>query len=269
MALFYAGVETPLIGGHGGLLPGYYARAQAGLYHPSLLASFCIFASAVLAHADANLSSTLRRTAQAAIAIAVLLTFSRGIIAFALSVVIRAACGRGHRRVAIFCAVASVACIALLTLPNVRLDPSRPLSVHLRDTPSMHRRAITSSFRTFIAHPLWGTGPGTHPGQLKPGMPFDAHLTPLNVAATLGVPALVGFLAIPLALWRRRRRPTDIATWSGLAGLGLDALAQDVEDFRHLWVLFGLADRAPDHGNGPVGGERARGLRRETTEDVL
>jgi hypothetical protein len=24
-------------------------------------------------------------------------------------------------------------------------------------------------------------------------------------------------------------------------GLGLDALASDVEDFRHLWVLFGLA----------------------------
>jgi hypothetical protein len=24
--------------------------------------------------------------------------------------------------------------------------------------------------------------------------------------------------------------------------MGLDALAQDVEDFRHLWILFGLAD---------------------------
>ncbi len=36
-------------------------------------------------------------------------------------------------------------------------------------------------------------------------------------------------------------RPTSIAIWSGIAGLGIEALAQDVEDFRHLWVLIGLA----------------------------
>jgi hypothetical protein len=27
-----------------------------------------------------------------------------------------------------------------------------------------------------------------------------------------------------------------------LAGLGLDGLGQDVEDFRHVWVALGLAD---------------------------
>jgi len=43
-------------------------------------------------------------------------------------------------------------------------------------------------------------------------------------------------------LWRRRWRPTDLAIWSGLAGLLLDGLAQDVESFRHLWVMIGLAD---------------------------
>ncbi|MGH9938924.1 MAG: hypothetical protein ACREAM_22005, partial [Blastocatellia bacterium] len=36
-------------------------------------------------------------------------------------------------------------------------------------------------------------------------------------------------------------RPSDLAIWGGLAGLGLDALAQDVEDFHHLWVMIGLA----------------------------
>jgi hypothetical protein len=32
-----------------------------------------------------------------------------------------------------------------------------------------------------------------------------------------------------------------------LAGLGLDGLGQDVEDFRHVWIALGLADadRAP------------------------
>jgi hypothetical protein len=27
-----------------------------------------------------------------------------------------------------------------------------------------------------------------------------------------------------------------------LAGLGLDGLGQDIEDFRHVWVALGLAD---------------------------
>ena len=72
-------------------------------------------------------------------------------------------------------------------------------------------------------------------------MPCDAHFTPLNVAATLGLPALAALVAVPILLWRRRSRPTDLAVWGGLAGLALDALAQDVEDFRHLWVLFGMA----------------------------
>ena len=61
------------------------------------------------------------------------------------------------------------------------------------------------------------------------GQPFDAHCTPLNVAATLGLPALAGFALIPFALWRSRSRPLDRATWGMLAGLALDALGQDVE----------------------------------------
>jgi hypothetical protein len=33
-----------------------------------------------------------------------------------------------------------------------------------------------------------------------------------------------------------------VAIWSGLAGLGLDAIGQDVEHFRHVWIMLGLAD---------------------------
>ena len=75
---------------------------------------------------------------------------------------------------------------------------------------------------------------------------FDAHLTPLNIAATLGLPALLGFLLVPIALWRARRRPTDRALWGMLAGLALDGLGQDVEDFRHVFVAFGLVDAERD-----------------------
>ena len=40
----------------------------------------------------------------------------------------------------------------------------------------------------------------------------------------------------------RRRRPTDVATWSALAAMALDSLSMDIHRFRHLWVLLGLAD---------------------------
>jgi hypothetical protein len=74
------------------------------------------------------------------------------------------------------------------------------------------------------------------------GLPFRAHFTPLNVAATMGLPALAALVFLVVVLWRERRRPTPIATWSGLAGLAIDGLAQDIEHFRHVWVMVGLAD---------------------------
>ena len=58
----------------------------------------------------------------------------------------------------------------------------------------------------------------------------------------MGLPALLALVGLVIALWRQRRQPTDTATWSGLAGLGVDAIGQDVEHFRHVWVMFGLAD---------------------------
>ena len=63
LALFYAGVETPLVGGYGDLLPSRsYARVQAGLYHPNLLARYCIFAAAVVSMPLSTPWATLLRT---------------------------------------------------------------------------------------------------------------------------------------------------------------------------------------------------------------
>jgi hypothetical protein len=62
------------------------------------------------------------------------------------------------------------------------------------------------------------------------------------VAATLGLPALVALVGLIWSLWHARRRPTDVTIWSGLAGLGLDAIGQDVDHFRHIWIMLGLAD---------------------------
>jgi hypothetical protein len=37
-----------------------------------------------------------------------------------------------------------------------------------------------------------------------------------------------------------------------MAGLGLDGLGQDVEDFRHVWVALGLADDGRDSPGRPA-----------------
>lgn len=242
IGLFYAGVPTRLVGTYGDLVPSVgYARAEAGTYHPNLLASFCIFAAAVTAREESGLATWLRRITLAALWLTVLLTFSRGILAFGLAALIRAGRTPRRRAVAVSFAVVCLAVITTLTVWNLSLNPMQPLAARFDAKPSSRWQTITSSLRTLESHPLVGIGVGNLPGRYR-GIPFDAHLTPLNIAATMGLPALAAFLSMLFILWRKRSRPTDLALWGGLAGMALDGLAQDIEDFRHLWVLFGLAD---------------------------
>ncbi len=242
LLLFYGGIGTNLIGIYGELTPSNrYARIQAGFYNPNLLANFCIFASAIIARRDAHIQPWLRRAALAGLWIAVALTFSRGILGFILAAIIRHAHTRERRRFAVICAVLCVGVIASFTLWKPALDPTQPFSIHFDTTTQTSRyQALTSALHTVVRSPFWGSGPGTHPGFYL-GQPFDAHMTLVNIAATLGLPALAVFAALMSIIWRKRSRPVDLALWGGFVGLALDGLGQDIEDFRHLWVMIGLA----------------------------
>jgi hypothetical protein len=241
VALSLGGTLTPLVGTCGDLLPGPLARAQAGFPHPNLLASYCVFAAGMTARPDAGLSPRWRLLLQAALAVTVLLTTSRAILAFGLALAVRhAGTAGGRRRAAALAAVLVLAMLAL-TVTNPVVSPARPWEARLSDEPSARLLAVASSLETLAERPLLGTGPGSSPGR-SGGVAFDAHLTPLNVAATLGLPALAALGLAVAAVWRARRRPTELATWGMLAGLALDGLGQDVEDFRHVWVALGAAD---------------------------
>jgi len=235
------GTITPLVGTCGDLLPGPLSRAQAGFQHPNLLASFCVFAYGVVARKDAGLTPGWRRILIAALAMSVLLTTSRAILAFGLAAAIRHATTPVRRRFAWGLAIALVIAMIGLTLVNLTFQPLRPWDVERREGPSVRLQSATTSFETLLAHPLVGSGLGSSPGR-RGSLSYDAHFTPLNVAATLGVPALAGLAFAVACLWRARARPTDLALWGMLAGLALDGLGQDVEDFRHVWVALGLAD---------------------------
>jgi hypothetical protein len=247
LLLFYCAIDTRLIGIYGELeSSSWYARVQAGTYNPNLLASFCIFAAAVVSRRDGGLGVRLRRVTLAALWVTVLLTFSRGILGFALAAAIRGARTPRRRVAAAACAAVCMGAVILMTLWRPTLNPARPLDFHLERAASSRYLGASSALATLVNHPLFGSGLGTSPGQYK-GVPFDSHCTPINIAATLGLPALVAFSFLAASLWRRRTRPTDLAIWGGLAGLAVDGLAQDIEDFRHVWVLLGLA--AADDSN--------------------
>ena len=243
LALFYADVETSLVGGYGALVASAdYARVQGTLEHPALLGSYCIFASAVVAQGQDVLPRRLRQLAQLALALTVVLTFSRAMIGFALAALIRVADTRRRRALAAVAGLACIAAMALLSFAAISFDPSHPFDLRVTTAREPVRsQELTAAIETSADHPLLGTGPGSLPGEAEGYGRRQAHNTPVGVAATLGVPALLALMALLALTWRDRSRPTNRATWGGLAGLGIDGLGQDVEHFRHVWVLIGVA----------------------------
>jgi hypothetical protein len=248
LGLFYAGETTSLLGPYGEQFTAsdLYARVTAGFASPPLLASFCIFASAVVAREDSPLPRRLTTITQVALSALVLLTFSRGALGFFAAMGIRAAYRRrdavAARRLTVVIVTAAVAILAALSAGRLHVDPAHPSNTTYEvPDPGNRREAFDTGLDTFADHPLTGKGPGTYVA-VNRGLPFRAHFTPLNVAATMGLPALAALVFLVVVLWRERRRPTPIATWSGLAGLAIDGLAQDIEHFRHVWVMVGLAD---------------------------
>jgi hypothetical protein len=248
LALFYSGTDSSLLSGWLTAPSSAYARVSAGFYSAPLLGSFCVFGSALLAREDAGIPAAWRRGGQLVLTVAVLFTFSRAIIAFAFAAALRAAHRRGTRAAhaaAMLFTLAAVLAIGALTASRFYLDPAHPgrtvVTAPFTAASNDRLQFITSSFKTLTDDPLLGLGPGTYPGKVGT-IPARAHFTPLEIAATLGLPALLSLAGLIWSLWHWRRRPTDIAIWSGLAGLGLDGIGQDIDHFRHVWLMLGLAD---------------------------
>jgi hypothetical protein len=225
--LFYAGIETPLLGPRGDLLPGPYPRVRSLASHPNLLGSYAIFAWA--------LASTLprpdpaRRAGRAAAALCAWLALSRA----ALSLFVAEVWWRWPRRRAVAVVVAVGALLMALTMVNVRVDPTRPWAVSVDVGGGVRRAAAIATLEAIRRRPWLGCGVDCTPG------PWDAHCTPLQIAATRGLPALAVFM------WLLTRLKPDGGSWTpeaaGVVALLVDGLTQDVEDFRHLWVLMGMA----------------------------
>ncbi|HET7747231.1 MAG TPA: O-antigen ligase family protein [Vicinamibacteria bacterium] len=250
--LFALGVDTPFVAaGFGDLAPGPYARGRALFHHPNGLGSFALAATA-LAGARGGLADRALAATRGAGLLAVVLALSRAAVSYLLALLLARRPGP-RRALAAVAMVAALALLATLSAVNVRLDPTRPLEVTLDDHRSPRAQAFAGAWRTLRAHPLLGAGPEAYPATVD-GAPFEAHCTPLNVAARFGPFALLGLALLVAAALRGARRGEEPALRAGIAALVLDALTQDAEDFRHAWLLLGVAA-----GAGPVGsGSRER-----------
>jgi hypothetical protein len=226
ICLFFARHPTGLIGTYGDLPPSrWYARVRAGFDHPNLLASWCIVASTLVGWSNATDRPRLRRTIQVLLAATVLSTLSRSILGF----VVAAAWRSRRRRQAILVTTVCAAAVVGSAFVNPRADGGE----------SGRRQNFTSAAEVVRDRPLFGVGLGQLPARAF-GLEYRAHLTPLDIAATQGIPSLVLLTAGLAMLWRARSRPTNLALWGGMAGLGVDALGQDIQHFRHVWLLIGL-----------------------------
>lgn len=249
-ALAQRGVDVaPLHVGDGEL--GWRFR-PAGLQRVGLLAELLLVPLLACAADGRRLFGRWRGPLAVLFAVTLLLGATRTILAAAVGLLAL----RAPRRVAL----AGTAALLVVSLASVRLD------VHGTGAPGIRARIWASAAQTIAAHPLTGVGPAAPvavagwPGPDDPPRVWDAHATWLNVAAQYGLPALAAFACV-FALTLRRASPRLLR--AALIATAFDAVTIDVEDFRHVWLLFGLAAAA--HGGRTTSPRTGAGTRMSAT----
>ena len=241
--LFWAGKPTGLLNHFGDLVPGDYPRIRGTLARANALAGLCALGLLLLD----DVPRKWRIAVGAVLGLALVFTFSRTWIALGVAALVRylafgAARSRARDAAAVLVVLAGVAVMLAVSWLHVVFDPSHPFDAALGDGAGTRWIHLNDALATIAEHPL-GVGAGraaTYNG-------WDAHFTPVNIAAVIGIPAAVAFVAlVALVLVRKIRaaRAGDIAARALAAALFvfcLDALARDIEDQRALWVVLGLS----------------------------
>ena len=235
-AMAVAGVDPAPLHAGGGELG--LAFRPAGLCRTGMLAAWSLVPVVLLWLDGERLFGRARIPLLVLIGTTLALTLTRTLLAVPFAVLL--ASGRRGLR------LAGGALLVVAALASLRLD------VHGRAEPGIRWRIAASALERAAAHPLFGVGPDA--GAARAGWPrssdplhaWDAHSTLLDLAATRGLPAAALFAAAAALAWRASRRgPPDEARTALRVALGavlFDALTIDAGDFRHLWLLLGLAN---------------------------
>jgi len=255
--LYYLGIATPLLNPHSGdLLAGNYPRVRGTMVRANMMASVVATGLMLVLVRPGLIRTKLPfgearwlRTAVPLLMIAALMfSFSRT-VAFALWVAAfvyvrqRGGWWRWTAWLAVLAAALAVTYVA--SRYQVLLDPTRPWAMELADEDGTRWVHASGTLRTALEHPLVGVGPGHAPAE-----GWTAHFTWLNVWAVLGLPAALALAAL-FVIGLARPARIGSGAWLALVLLCTDTLHRDVEDMRHLWVLFGLLAL----GKSPLGQE--------------
>jgi hypothetical protein len=207
----------------------------AGLQRVGLLAQLCVVPLCVLFVDGTQLLSKHRRWVRALLTVVLVATCTRTLLAMALAL-------GWHRCKRAWMRIALIAALLLAALTAARIDPQGRGRVGLR------WRIAESAWSTFRTHPLTGVGPvgnvamvsGASLGDVPRA--WDAHDTPLDVAARYGLPGFALLVATALLAWRQRGRlqPMDHALALAAIATAFDSLSVELADSRHVWLLMGL-----------------------------
>jgi len=220
----------------------------AGLTRVGMLAQASLAPILLLVADGRRLVGRWRMPLLVLIGATVALTLTRTLVAVGAGLLVWHALATGRRRATI----AGVAALGLVLLLSMRLDVhGSGGALAITSRPGIRWRIAASALDAVRANPLLGKGPAERaaragwPGPDDPPSEWDAHDTALDIAATRGLPALLFYLAALVLAARqalgRERTPLQVALLAALAATALDAVAVDVEDARHVWLLLALA----------------------------
>lgn len=246
--LYYVGVPTALLNHSGDLLTGNYPRIRGTCGKANMLASVLATGILLLA-ADPRLmpGRAARALSLAALLVALLFTFSRTIPECLLGLMALWAFRRPTPARAVVVVVALLVLLAALFVSvryEVLLNPARFWEVSVADRPATRWVFWSAALDAALVHPWTGIGPG----RLAAGV-MDAHLAWLNLWALLGPVPLMAFACLVVAALRNHRVSPGAALALGV--VTLTSLHCDVEDMRHVWILFGVLLHAPDEAALP------------------
>jgi hypothetical protein len=245
----------PLFSGSGEL--GLTLR-PAGLCRTGTLAQFSLVPVFVLMGDGERVTGRWRWPLAILIAATLAATLTRTLLAAAVGLI---ALGVMRAQARWRAGAVAVVGLAVVAVVSMRLDlHGADGAFRVTSAPGIRWRIARSALERAARSPLFGVGPAEPaaiagwPTAGDPALPWDAHSTALDLAATRGLPALALWVAtaalVVASAVRRRGDALHTALVAALVATIFDAITVDVEDARHVWVLFGLVAAAGGRANG-------------------
>lgn len=241
VVLFYAGISSQLLNHYGALVADAYPRARGTMGHANQLAPF-VSAGFLLLWFERKLipGVWLRRLIFVIASVALVFSFSRTIVAFALVLsgteLWRRANPQWMRLAWIAASLAAAAALWISIRYQVVLNPLAPWAVEVLDADGGRFTHWRDAAATIAQHPVFGIGPGTPVANA-----FWAHNTWLNLWAGIGLAPLAAFgFLMYAALAAAIRSPLAGVACALIVAL-IDSLSLDIEDIRQIWLLIGIA----------------------------